>query len=157
MILIADSSALISLSICNQLELLDKLFDRVQVPLSVYNEINVPDKPESKVLVKYLKENTVNVDLSSYIISTPRLGRGELEAMALFKKLNADFLLTDDKPARKTAEYNGIKIIGSIGILIWAKKQNLIKEVKPSLNEIYNSYIFLSEDLYQYVLKVIDE
>ena len=85
MILIADSSALISLSICNQLELLDKLFDRVQVPLSVYNEINVPDKPESKVLVKFLKEKTVNVDLSSYIISTPRLGRGELEAMALFK------------------------------------------------------------------------
>ena len=85
-------------------------------------------------MVKFLKEKTVNVDLSSYIISTPRLGRGELEAMALFKKLNADFLLTDDKPARKTAEYNGIKIIGSIGILIWAKKQNLIKEVKPSLN-----------------------
>jgi predicted nucleic acid-binding protein len=157
MILIADSSALISLSICNQLELLDQLFDRVQVPLSVFNEINVQDKPESKVLVKYLKEKTVNIDFSSYIISTPRLGRGELEAMALFKKLNADFLLTDDKQARKTAEYNGIKIIGSIGILIWAKKQNLIKEVKPSLNDIYSSYIFLSEELYLYVLKVIDE
>jgi len=157
MILIADSSALIALSICNQLKLLDKLFDRVQVPLSVYNEINIPDKPESEVLVKYLKGKTVNIDLSSYIISTPSLGKGELEAMALYKKLKADFLLTDDKKARRTAEYNGIKIIGSIGILIWAKKQNLIEEVKSSLDEIYNSYIFISEELYQHALKVVNE
>jgi len=157
MILIADSSALIALSIYNQLALLDKLFARVQVPLSVYEEINIPDKPESKVVVRYLKGKTVNIDLSSYIISTPRLGKGELEAMALYKKLNADLLLTDDKKARRTAEYNGIKIIGSIGILIWAKKQNVIKEVKSSLDEIYNSYIYLSEDLYHYVLKIMDE
>jgi len=109
------------------------------------------------VLVKYLKGKTVNIDLSSYIISTPSLGKGELEAMALYKKLNADLLLTDDKKARRTAEYNGIKIIGSIGILIWAKKQNVIKEVKSSLDEIYNSYIYLSEDLYHYVLKIMGE
>jgi len=32
MILIADSSALITLSICNQLELPEKLFDQVKVP-----------------------------------------------------------------------------------------------------------------------------
>ena len=157
MILIADSSALITLSICNQLELPEKLFDRIKVPLSVYNEINIPHKPESEVLVKYLKGKIINIDLSPYIISTPSLGKGELEAMALYKKLNADFLLTDDKKARKIAEYNGIKIIGSIGLLIWAKEKNLIEKVKPSLDEIYNSYIFISEDLYHHILKIIDE
>jgi hypothetical protein len=104
MILIADSSALIALSICNQLVLLEKLFDHIRIPVSVYNEINIPDKPESKRLSSFFKEKISDIELSSYIISTPRLGRGELEAMALYKKLNADYLLTDDKQARKTAE-----------------------------------------------------
>ena len=157
MILIADSSALIALSICNQLVLLEKLFDHIRIPVSVYNEINIPDKPESKRLSSFFKEKISDIELSSYIISTPRLGRGELEAMALYKKLNAYYLLTDDKQARKTAEYNNIKIIGSIGILILAKRQGLLQAIKPSLDAIYHSYIYISEELYQHVLEVVNE
>jgi predicted nucleic acid-binding protein len=157
MILIADSSALIALSVCNQLELLTKMFESICIPLSVFNEINIPDKPESKQLSLFLKDKITDIELSSYIISTPRLGKGELEAMALYKKLNADYLLTDDKQARKIAEYNNIRIIGSIGILILAKKQGLIRVVKPSLVAIYHSYIYISEELYQHVLKLVNE
>jgi len=157
MVIVADSSALIALSICHQLNLLENLFDEVHVPASVYREVNVPNKPESKQLIEFLKDKKMDIELSSYIISTPRLGKGELEAMALYKKLNADYLLTDDKQARKTAEYNNIKIIGSIGILILAKRQGLIQAVKPSLDAIYHSYTYISEALYQHVLEVVNE
>ena len=157
MILIADSSSLIALSICNQLDLLEKLFENVQVPISVYNEIDIPDKPESGKIKEFLQEKISKADLSSYIISTLNLGKGELEAMALYKQVKADYLLTDDKQARKIAEYNKIKIVGSMGVLIMAKKQGLIKNLKPSLDAIYNSYIYISEDLYHYVLSVANE
>src|SRR6056297_192403 len=99
MILIADSSSLIALSICNQLDLLEKLFENVQVPISVYNEIDIPDKPESGKIKEFLQEKISKADLSSYIISTLNLGKGELEAMALYKQVKADYLLTDDKQA----------------------------------------------------------
>ena len=75
MILIADSSSLIALSICNQLDLLEKLFENVQIPISVYNEIDIPDKPESGKIKEFLQEKISKADLSSYIISTLNLGR----------------------------------------------------------------------------------
>lgn len=157
MVIIADSSALISLAVCNKLELIEKLFDNIYVPQAVYEEIDVKNKPEANKLKVFLKNKVQKIDLSNYIISSLKLGIGELEAMALYKKLNADFLLTDDKQARKIAEYNNIKIIGSIGVLISAKKHGYINEIKTSLDSINNSYIYLSKELYQHALRITNE
>ena len=41
MLIVADSSALIALAICNCLELLDRLFEKVMVPKSVFDEVIV--------------------------------------------------------------------------------------------------------------------
>lgn len=48
MIVVADSSALIALSICDSLELLDQLFTEVIVPQAVYTELITPDNPEAE-------------------------------------------------------------------------------------------------------------
>ena len=40
MIIIADSSALVSLSVCNSLSLLEPLFGEIYVPEAVYNEVS---------------------------------------------------------------------------------------------------------------------
>ena len=39
MILVADSSALIALSLCNALEFLDILFEEIKVPPAVFDEV----------------------------------------------------------------------------------------------------------------------
>ncbi len=39
MLIVADSSALIALNICEALYLLKKLFEEVKVPFAVYNEV----------------------------------------------------------------------------------------------------------------------
>ncbi len=54
MILIADSSALVALSVCDSLDLLDVLFREVKVPQAVFDEVSVNNKPESAALVQYL-------------------------------------------------------------------------------------------------------
>ena len=64
------------------------------------------------------------------------LGSGEMEAMALYKKLNADWLLIDDEKARKTARFNKIKVIGSLGVLLLAKEKNLIQK------KFYRKYFY---------------
>jgi len=157
MILIADASPLIALSLCNQLNLLTLLFKEIIIPVKVFEEINVTDKPEAQKIIPFIQDKIQKIDLNDIIISAPNLGAGELEAMALYKKLNADYLLVDDKKARQIALYNNIKVIGSIGVLILAKQKKLISSIKPSLNILFNSSIHISQELYNHALKITGE
>ena len=52
MILIADSSALVALSIVDKLDVLEKLFRDVYVPRAVYDEVSKKNKIESYKLTK---------------------------------------------------------------------------------------------------------
>ncbi len=157
MIIIADSSGLIFLATCNCLDLLEKLFDEVKVPQAVFDELIIEGKPQSEILRDYLNDKIVNVELGKYIIDTGNCGKGELEAMVLYKKLSADFLLVDDLRARKIAELNGIKIIGSLGILLFGKEKGLISKIKPSLDKLRNSELYISEKLLKQVQDLANE
>ena len=72
------------------------------------------------------------------------LGSGEMEAMALYKKLNADWLLIDDEKARKTARFNKIKVIGSLGVLLLAITWNC----NGAFRNKFSNIIKLGADIY---------
>jgi predicted nucleic acid-binding protein len=77
MILIADASALIALSVCNSLPVLDALFGTVLVPQAVYFEVAAEDKPHSEPLRRYLsqaKEVSQSIRLHFPLCSEPCLG-----------------------------------------------------------------------------------
>lgn len=109
MLVVADSSALISLATCSALDVLLQLYETINVPRAVYDEINVPGKPQAPLLVEFLRERTITVDTGQFVIAATGLGQGEVEAMALYKLLAADFLLIDDHRARLIAESNQIR------------------------------------------------
>ena len=157
MILIADTSALISLSVCNSLQLLDDIFIKVVVPEEVFIEATKSNKPEAKLLKKYLHDKVMKVDMNDFIYLDGYVDAGETEAMKLYKTLSADKLLIDDKRGRKIAKLNNISIIGSLGILIHAKQLGLIQEVKPRINKILNSSIYLEASLVEHVLEISGE
>ena len=89
MLIIADTSALVALAACQQLHLLELLFDAIRVPPAVHRECTVPGKPEADALGEYLSGKVANVALSEFVIAVSGLGQGELEAMALYRKLSA--------------------------------------------------------------------
>lgn len=158
MILIADSSALIALAVCNSLELLDKLFQEVKVPYEVFKEVTKESKKESEVLHDYLKDKILEVEIdTNIIIRDGTLELGELEAMTLYKQMNADWLLVDDKRARKIAEINQIKIIGSLGVLLLGKNKGFIKNLNEVIEILKKSDIFFSEKLFQKILNLSNE
>ena len=64
MILIADSSALIALAICEKLYILEKIFETIYVPERVYKEVSHPDKYKSKILTSFLHDKVKEVDIS---------------------------------------------------------------------------------------------
>ena len=103
MLIVADTSALVALAACDSLSLLDQLFQEVRVPPAVFQECTVPGKPDAERLEAYLRERVSAFNLQEFVIAVTGLGRGELEAMALYKVLRADHLLIDDERARKVA------------------------------------------------------
>lgn len=156
-ILVADSSALIALSVCEGLSYLEPLFGKVFVPKSVYQETCAADKPEALALRAYLEDKVREVDLSGYVYLDAFADAGETEAMVLYKQLRADRLLIDDQRGRKIAQLNQIQIIGSMGVLLRAKKAGLLPTVAPALRKIQQSRVYLGANLIAAVLKQAGE
>lgn len=157
MIVIADSSALVALSVCDSLLLLDALFGEVKVPQAVYDEVCIADKAESQVLKAYLEGKVCNVPTSISIEKSNGLGNGELAAICLYKQLSVDLLLIDDARAKKVAYLNNLEVMGSLGILLLAKNKGLISTIKPLLIRLRCSDIFVSEYLLDQMLVMAGE
>jgi hypothetical protein len=157
MLIIADTSALLALAACDALLLLDQLFEEVRVPPAVLRECLVPGKPGVDQLEMYLRGKVVEVDLKEYVIAVAGLGQGELEAMALYKRLDADRLLVDDHRARKVASINGIRVVGSLGVLLRAKESGLIAEIRDRLAAIQSAGVHYSEQLVNETLRLAGE
>ena len=147
--IIGDSSALVALSVMGRLDLLEIIFGEIYVPQAVYDEVAVSSKPEGVTLKKFLKDKIVNAELD---ISKIGLGLGELEAISLYKTMNAKFLLIDDKRAKKFAELNGVNVIGSIGVILLAKELGKVKSIRTDLEKLLKSNVFVSKHLIEKVL-----
>lgn len=157
MILVADSSALIALSVCDSLDLLETLYGAVLVPEAVYIEVTQPNKKEAERLNFFLQGKVRKVDLQNYVCLDAFADLGETEAMILYKQLSADKLLIDDRRGRKIAKINRISTIGSLGVLLVAKEKGFIGEVASSLRKLINSDIHLSPQLVSTVLELAGE
>ena len=157
MILVADASALIALSACDSLALLEALFGTVLVPQAVFLEVAAVDKPQSDRPRSYLQGKVRAVDMRGFVFLDAFADAGETQAMLLYKELAADYLLIDDKRGRKVAKINQIKTVGSLGVLLQAKAAGLISRVAPLIEQIAASPVFMSESLIQTVLDLADE
>lgn len=157
MLVIADTSALVALAACDGLPLLDTLFKEVRVPPEVLKECTVQGKAEAERLRLYLRDRVEEVDLSDLVIAAAGLGLGELEAMALYKKLRADRLLVDDRRARKVARLNRIEVVGSVGVLLLAKERGLISSVRSHLEAVERAGVHLGEALVTEALRLAGE
>lgn len=158
MIIIADSSPLISLAIIDMLELLEYYFDEVYVPYAVYKEVSVYDKPFSEKLKQYLKNKVSTVEnINMVSVLNERIDLGEAEAITLAFEKKADFIILDDSKARKTAKRNGLNVIGTLGLLLEAKKEGKIKKLKECIQIFSDNDIRLSEKLIKDILIEAEE
>ncbi len=124
--IVCDSTCLIGLERIGRLDIITSLFEPICVPPAVDVEFNrqfdwlLPETIDNPSIVTVLE---MLVDL------------GEAEAIALAKE--KDFLLvTDDKQARAAAKRLGVKVIGTVGVLVRAKNAGVIDEVKPIIDQL---------------------
>ena len=78
-----------------------------------------------------------------------KLHIGELEVIAGAKELNLDYLLIDEKSARRLAEALMLEPTGLLGILKFAKLSGAIEELKPYLDGLIKNNYRISKKLYR--------
>jgi predicted nucleic acid-binding protein len=121
-IVVSDSSPLITLARAEQLDLLPGFFEQVAVPREVYEEVAVagsglPGADEVR-RASWIHVKTDPLQLSAEAM-TPcaGLGAGERSAIYLALSLGADIILIDEERARRAAKAVGLSVAGSIAVL----------------------------------------
>lgn len=156
MLLIADTSPLITLIVINKLDLLKKLFPDFFLPLAVWEELVSHNQIKTfKKELDFLKQHVKKTKSSSLTI--PGIDRGETEAILLYIELGANILLIDDKKARNIAELMDIKCIGTLALLTFAKKKGFVKTLKPLFLELLTHKRYYSKKLMNEVLLLNNE
>jgi predicted nucleic acid-binding protein len=117
---VSDSTCLIGLERVGELDILPALFDSVMIPTEVEREFDRS--------FEWLKVENLTLATALQMV----IDAGEAEAIALASEKNC-LLISDDKQARATAKRLGVAVIGTVGILIRAKKNGIISEIKPIL------------------------
>jgi len=85
------------------------------------------------------------------------LDKGESEVIILSKELKANLVIIDELSARKIAMMMNLPLIGTVGLLIFAKEKGLIEKVKPLLDEMIARGIRYGEGFCRKVLEEIGE
>ncbi|ODS42222.1 MAG: hypothetical protein MSIBF_02485 [Candidatus Altiarchaeales archaeon IMC4] len=153
--IVSDSTLLIALSRINRLDLLKEYFTEIYIPEEVYREVveyggDLFGAKEVKGAA-WIKTGKVKDKLGVEILMR-NLDRGEAEAIVLAKETNAEVLLIDDKEGREIAEGLGIKISGTIGVLLLAAEDDKLN-LKDSLDDLVASGFRLGKEEYNKLIK----
>lgn len=157
MIVVCNSSPIISLATIEKLDLLESVFKEIHIPVAVYDEVVVQgeNKPGVQPVIQADWITTVPVkdkDVVAVLRATYHLGIGEAEAIVLAEQLQADWLLLDDLAARNAGEQRALRFIGTLGILLLAKDLGLLTNIREVLEELVVSGFHVSDSLYQRIL-----
>ncbi|WP_421879756.1 DUF3368 domain-containing protein [Marinoscillum sp.] len=149
MIIIADTSCLITLERSDALSVLHKVFGEIAITPEIRNEFQKP-------LPDWVKE--IPVKNKEYQILLERtLDKGEASAIALVQELENAFLIIDEVKGRKVAQKLGIKFTGTLGVLLEAKKLGYITSLQKMISKLKANGFRISEIVEAQVLRKANE
>ena len=141
-----------------KLEILKELYKEIYIPEEVFSEIEAGKN--KKYYLNLLEFDWIKIEQIqdrksiAYFLD---LDKGEAEAIILATESEADLILLDEALGRYHAKHAGLKVTGTIGILIKAKKLELIFELKPLIFELKEKGVWLSESLIERILELANE
>lgn len=139
----SDAGPLMALGTLERLDLLPRLFRRTLVPQAVLAEcLARPELDDARAIRAAADAGAFEV-LVVAPIEQPALGPGERSAIALAQALGA-LLLIDDRAARRHAEAIGLRAVGTLGLLVRAKRRGWLTAVAPCIDRLHAAGRFLS-------------
>ncbi|MBI5651645.1 MAG: DUF3368 domain-containing protein [Chloroflexi bacterium] len=158
--LVCNTSPLLYLGRIRQTHLLSALFAPVYVPESVAIELDAG---------RLIRPDTIDprdLDWVTRVPITPallaglppnRLGAGERGAIAFGLTQPGCIVGLDDRQARVLAQQLGLAVVGTVGILVSAKRANLIRAARPLLDAVREQGFRINPELYAEALKLAGE
>ena len=144
--IIADTSSLIALERIDLLPILCKIYKEVIIPESVNKEFGNLSLP--CLLIRKVESNLLKL-----LIADLNLGKGEADVIALASQTGLRIII-DDSKARKVAENMGLKLIGTIGVLMKAERLGLIGSAQDKVRELREKGFYVSEELLEDVSRL---
>ncbi len=154
---VCDAGPVIHLSELDSLHILND-FQTVLVPNSVYNEIIKHTPLDPEIEMKIVSEIPLMDESLRILCKVFSLDLGEMEALAVISEKSDYIFLTDDAAARLVAKKTGIKVHGTIGILIRAIRRDLLtpQEVVDILYQLpEKSSLFIKASLLEEAISAI--
>jgi len=155
---VADSSPLIALAKIEQFHLLRRLFERIVVPDAVWIEVVVrgEGKPASALVLSAHQEGWIQRQRARNVLAVTllraNLGPGEAEAIVLAQEIKAMWVLLDDDLARAYATGIGLRVKGTVGVLLAAYQAGFLSDLRGTMDELRAKGFWLSERVYQRIL-----
>lgn len=156
-LVVADSGPLIALARIGRLRLLPDLYEKVRVPEAVLAETTEPGRAGSDELRTATWLEVVHVDPNEVAPWLLSLDRGEAEAVVLARSLPDATLLVDDARGRLVARRLGLRLRGTIGVLLQAKNAHRIDSVGDCVAALEAAGVFVGEALRVEALRLAGE
>ena len=151
--IICNTTPIIALSSVNQFQLLKMLYHSITVPLAVIEELKeggpiyVPDIHN----YEWIKVIPNKKGISNKLLF--QLDSGERQVIITALREKADLVLIDDRSGRNIAEYLGLKVKGTLGVLVDAKRRGLIESFTKLSQEMKEHGIYYSKKLIEEIAK----
>jgi predicted nucleic acid-binding protein len=155
-IVVSNSSLLISLAKIESFELLKQLYGTVTISEEVFEEVVVwgaglPGAVETAhspwIQVKRVKRNDITDAQERF-----GLGLGELSTLVLAKEVGAELVILDDLGARKLAQREGFRIQGTIAILEAGFRNGHLSDLRGAYTQLLSRGVFLDRGLLNHSL-----
>lgn len=136
---VVNTSPIVFLGHLGQLELLQHEGREVYIPRAVVEE--VAQKPDTAAqalqtaCATWMRVRDI-ADQRMVNLVQAALHKGEAEAIVLAIELQADRLVIDDQDARRFADRCGLKMVGTLGILLTAKQGGKIASLQTEIERL---------------------
>lgn len=141
MIVVSNSSPLITLARVGQLDLLRQLFGAIHIAEEVRQEVVVrgAGRPAATALhgAAWVQiEPPAPADEMLQLQARHPLGAGELATVLLARRLNADLVIIDERAARRLAQAHGVKVMGCVGLLETGHRRGVVPDLRATYQQL---------------------
>ncbi len=161
MIVVSNTTPLIGLATIQRFDLLKQLFGEIHIAEAVYAEAVVRGHEEGGAkrevsTATWIKSIRVQDRLAVDVL-LDEMDLGEAETIVLAREIGADWVLMDEKRGRRKLAELELKKVGTLGILLKAKRTGLLSTIRSDIEQLRQRGFSISQDVIDAVLRQANE
>lgn len=147
---VINAGPLVALSLAGRLDLLPALFRQFWIPEAVYREVAVAGlgRPGAAALTDATWAEQVRPAPQPDPLLVAELDPGEAAVISLARPSTPCMAIIDEKRGRRIAhQVYGLPVKGTAGLLLEAKRRNLLSDLRSTLLDLKRAGYYLSDAL----------